>query len=196
MIEEEIGPHGYGPLEWPIVRRIIHSTADFDFAGKNEVLFHPSAIQKGMAALGSGCDIVADVNGVAGLLNKRNLKEYGNRIVCKVSDEDAASRAIQDGSTRSAASMRLSAEHIDGGVVAAGSAPTALLEVLQMAKEGVATPVLIVGLPVGFICAVESKEELAASEIPHITNRGRKGGSPSAAAVINALFRLIREPPA
>ena len=193
MIEDEIGTHQYNEREWPIVRRIIHSTADFDFADKNKIIFQENAIQSAMNALKKGCSIVVDVNGVIGLLNKQNPKDFGNKIVCKISDPDIMEIAKLEGKTRSQVSMREAKTEIDGGIVAIGNAPTALLEVIEMVKEGIVKPALIIGIPVGFICAVESKEALAKLEnIPFITNLGRKGGSSSASAIINAIFKLIR----
>ena len=193
MIEDEIGTHQYKKKEWLIVRRIIHSTADFDFADKNKVIFHKDAVESGMNALRNGCSIVVDVNGVIGGLNKQNPKDFGNNIVCKISDPEIMELAKKEGKTRSQVSMREAISDIDGGVVAIGNAPTALLEIIQMVKEGIVKPALIIGIPVGFICAAESKEELSKlEEIPFITNLGRKGGSSSASAIINAIFKLIR----
>ena len=192
MIENEIGSHNYNEKEWPIVRRIIHSTADFDFAKSNAIIFHPDAIQSGINALKNGCSIVVDVNGVSGLFNKQNLKDFGNKIVCKISDEEVVSQAKKEGKTRSQVSMRLSKSEMEGGVVVIGNAPTALLEVIKMINEKVVKPALVIGIPVGFISAAESKEELASTDIPFITNKGRKGGSPSASAIVNALFKLLR----
>ncbi len=193
MIEDEIGTHDYNEKEWPIVRRIIHSTADFDFAGKNKLIFHKDAIESGMNALRNGCSIVVDVNGVIGGMNKQNPKDFGNNILCNISNPEIMELAKKEGKTRSQVSMRAAKSDIDGGVVAIGNAPTALLEVIQMVKEGIVKPALIIGIPVGFICAAESKEELSKlSEAPFITNLGRKGGSSSASAIINAIFKLIR----
>ena len=193
MIEDEIGTHQYNEREWPIVRRIIHSTADFDFADKNKIIFQENAIQSAMNALKKGCSIVVDVNGVIGLLNKQNPKDFGNNIICKISDPEIMKIAKLEGKTRSQVSMREAKAEIDGGIVAIGNAPTALLEVIEMVKEGIVKPALIIGIPVGFICAVESKEALAKLEnTPFITNLGRKGGSSSASAIINAIFKLIR----
>ena len=193
MIEDEIGDHNYNEKEWPIVRRIIHSTADFDFAKDNAIIFHDNAIRSGIDALKRGCSIVVDVNGVSGLFNKQNLKDFKNKLVCKISDEEVISQAKKEGKTRSQVSMRLSKSDIDGGVVVIGNAPTALLEVIQMINENIVNPALVIGIPVGFISAAESKEELANTQIPFITNKGRKGGSPSASAIVNALFKLLRE---
>ena len=195
IIDQEAGDHGYDEREWPVVRRIIHSTADFDFAGANRVVFHPDAIRSGVEALTGGCGIVADVNGIPGLLNKRNLADFGNRVTCRISDADIGELARKLDSTRARTSMRASAADMAGGVVVVGNAPTALLEVIDMVREGAARPALVVGMPVGFVNAAESKAELETAPIPFITNRGRKGGSPSAAAIINALFKLARLPP-
>ena len=193
MIDDEVGAHQYNENEWPIVRRVIHSTADFDFADKNRLVFHRDAISSGMDALRNGCSIVVDVNGVIGGFNKQNPKDFKNDIVCNISSPDIMEQAKKEGKTRSQVAMRTAASDIEGGVVVVGNAPTALQEVIQMVKEGVVRPALIVGIPVGFICAAESKEELTKlQETPFITNIGRKGGSSSASAVINALFKLIR----
>jgi len=193
MIENEIGSHQYNEKEWPIVRRIIHSTADFEFAGKNKIIFHKDAIQSGMNALKNGCSIVVDVNGVIGGLNKQNPKDFGNDIICNISSPEIMELAKKEGKTRSQVSMRAAIADIEGGVVAIGNAPTALLEVIKMVKEGIVKPALIIGIPVGFICAAESKEELSKlGKVPFITNIGRKGGSSSASAIINAIFKLIR----
>ena len=193
MIDEEIGIHKYNEKEWPIVRRIIHSTADFDFARENRVIFHKEAIESGMNALKNGCSIVVDVNGVIGGLNKQNPKDFQNKIVCNISNPEIMEIAKKENKTRSQVSMREASSDIDGGIVAIGNAPTALMEVIQMVKEGIIKPALIIGIPVGFICAAESKEELSKIEgTPFITNKGRKGGSSSASAIINALYKLVR----
>ena len=193
MIDEEIGTHQYNEKEWPIVRRIIHSTADFDFARENKVIFHKEAIESATNALKNGCSIVVDVNGVIGGLNKQNPKDFQNKIVCNISNPEIMEMAKKENKTRSQVSMRAALSDIDGGIVAIGNAPTALMEVIQMVKEGIVKPALIIGVPVGFICAAESKEELCKlEEIPFITNKGRKGGSSSASAIINALYKLVR----
>jgi len=193
MIEDEIGTHQYNEKQWPIVRRVIHSTADFDFAGKNKIIFHKDAIESGMNALRDGCSIVVDVNGVIGGLNKQNPKDFGNNIVCNISNPEIMELAKKEGKTRSQVSMRAAISDIDGGVVAIGNAPTALIEVIQMVKEDIVKPALIIGIPVGFVCAAESKEKLSKLEdTPFITNMGRKGGSSSASAIINAIFKLVK----
>ena len=193
IIENEIGSHSYNEMEWPIVRRIIHSTADFDFAGENKLLFHKDAISNAINALKNGCSIVTDVNGVIGLMNKQNPKDFGNNLICNISDPVLMESAKKVGKTRAQMSMRVAEKEIDGGIVAVGNAPTALLEVMEMVKEGLVKPALVIGIPVGFVSAVESKDELSKTDIPFITNVGRKGGSPCASAIINALYKLVRQ---
>jgi len=193
IIESEIGSHSYNEMEWPIVRRIIHSTADFDFAGENKLLFHKDAISNGINALKNGCSIVADVNGVIGLMNKQNPKDFGNDLICNISDPVLMESAKKAGKTRAQMSMRMAEKEINGGIVVVGNAPTALLEVMEMFREGLVKPALVVGIPVGFVSAVESKDGLSKMDMPFITNIGRKGGSPCASAIINALYKLLRQ---
>jgi len=192
IIENEVGNHSYNEMEWPIVRRIIHSTADFDFVGKNKLLFQKNAISNGLEALKNGCSIVTDVNGVIGLMNKQNPKDFGNNLICNISEPSLINAAKEAGKTRAQMSMRIATDDIDGGIVAIGNAPTALLEVMEMVREGLVKPALVIGIPVGFVSAVESKEELSKTEISFITNVGRKGGSPCASAIINALYKLLK----
>ena len=193
IIEREVGSHEYNNMEWPIVRRIIHATADFDFAGKNKIVFHKDAITSGTSALKNGCSIIVDVNGVIGGLNKQNPKDFENNIICNISDPGLAERAKQENKTRAQMSMRVAASEINGGVVVIGNAPTALLEIIKMIREGVTKPALVIGIPVGFVSAAESKEEVQTVDVPFITNTGRKGGSSCAASIVNALFKLLRE---
>ena len=193
IIENEIGPHSYNEQEWPIVRRVIHSTADFDFARDNKIIFHKDAIKNGLKALKNGSSIVVDVNGIIGLLNKQNPKDFGNNVICNISEPSIMEAAKEAGKTRAQMSMRIAKEDMNGGIVVVGNAPTALLEVMEMIREGITKPALVIGIPVGFVSAVESKEELAKMDIPFITNQGRKGGSPCAAAIVNALYKLLRQ---
>ena len=193
IIENEIGPHSYNEQEWPIVRRVIHSTADFDFARDNKIIFHKDAIKNGLEALKNGSSIVVDVNGIIGLLNKQNPKDFGNNVICNISEPSIMEAAKEAGKTRAQMSMRIAKEDMNGGIVVVGNAPTALLEVMVMIREGITKPALVIGIPVGFVSAVESKEELAKMDIPFITNLGRKGGSPCASAIVNALYKLLRQ---
>jgi len=193
IIENEIGSHSYNEQEWPIVRRIIHSTADFDFARDNKIIFQKDAIKNGLEALKNGSSIVVDVNGIIGLLNKQNPKDFGNNVICNISEPSIMEAAKEAGKTRAQMSMRIAKEDMNGGIVVVGNAPTALLEVMEMIREGITKPALVIGIPVGFVSAVESKDELARMDIPFITNQGRKGGSPCASAIVNALYKLLRQ---
>ena len=193
IIENEIGNHPYNEQEWPIVRRVIHSTADFDFARDNKIIFHKDAVKNGLDALKNGCSIVVDVNGIVGLLNKQNPKDFRNDVICNISEPSLMEAAKKEGKTRAQMSMRITKEEINGGIVVVGNAPTALLEIMEMIREGITKPALVIGIPVGFVSAVESKAELAKMDIPFITNQGRKGGSPCAAAIVNALYKLLRQ---
>jgi precorrin-8X/cobalt-precorrin-8 methylmutase len=191
IIDSEIGSHSYSPDEWVIVKRMIHSTADFDFARENKVIFHKDAIKGAIDALQKGCNIIVDVNAVTGGFNKDNLKRFGNQVICNISDPLVVEEARRLDKTRAQVSMRLSTKQMNQGIVAIGNAPTALLEVIQMIKEGVTAPALVIGIPVGFVCAIESKDELRTMDIPYITNIGRKGGSPCASAIVNGLFKIL-----
>ena len=193
IIENEIGSHSYNEQEWPIVRRIIHSTADFDFARDNKIIFHKNAVQNGLDALKNGCSIIVDVNGIIGLMNKQNPKDFKNNVICNISEPTLIEIAKKEDKTRAQISMRVAKEDMNGGIVVIGNAPTALLEVMKMIREGITKPALVIGIPVGFVSAVESKEELAQMNIPFITNQGRKGGSPCASAIVNALYKLLRQ---
>ena len=193
IIENEIGSHPYNEQEWPIVRRIIHSTADFDFARDNKIIFHKNAIQSCLDALKNGCSVIDDVNGIVGLMNKQNPKDFGNNVICNISKPSLIEASKKENKTRAQMSMRIAKEDMNGGIVVIGNAPTALLEVMEMVGEGITKPALVIGIPVGFVSAVESKEELAKMDIPFITNQGRKGGSPCASAIVNALYKLLRQ---
>ena len=193
IIENEIGSHSYNEQEWPIVRRIIHSTADFDFARDNKIIFQKNAVQSGLDALKNGCSIIVDVNGIVGLMNKQNPKDFGNNVICNISEPSLIEEAKKENKTRAQMSMRIAKEDMNGGIVVIGNAPTALLEVMEMIREEITKPALVIGIPVGFVSAVESKDELAKMDIPFITNQGRKGGSPCASAIVNALYKLLRQ---
>lgn len=192
IIDSEAGSHGYSESQWAIVRRVIHATADFDFAGKGKILFHERAIESVFEAIRSKCTIVTDVDMVLAAINKKSLADLGLKTACYISDAGIAEESRKSGRTRSELAMRRAAKDMDGGIVAIGNAPTALYEVIGMIKEGVARPALVVGIPVGFVSAPESKEELARTDVPFITNIGRKGGSPAASSIINAILLLFK----
>lgn len=191
MIEEELGPHAFDPATFKIVQRVIHATGDFSFA--ENLRFAEGAIDHGIAALRQGKNILTDVNMVATGISKPLLKKWQNRVLCNIAEETVAEKAKAAKTTR--AEMAIEQGMLeDIGIVAIGNAPTALLKILQMfaGKKAEDAP-LVIGVPVGFVNAAESKELLNRSNLPHITSLGRKGGSPVAAAIVNALIRLAAE---
>lgn len=193
IIDTEVGKHDYDQMQWTIVRRVVHATADFDFAtGKSKIIFHPSAIQSSFAAMKNQCAVVSDVDMVLAAINKKSLSNLGLRPRCYISDISLAEQSRSSGRTRSELAMRSAAGEIDGGIAVIGNAPTALYELIQMIREGAVLPALVVGIPVGFVSAPESKAELAKLDVPFITNSGRKGGSPAASSIINALMLLYQ----
>lgn len=192
MIDSEVGSHNYNESQWAIVRRVIHATADFDFAGRSGILFHERAVDSAFEAIRKKCTIVTDVDMVLAAINKKSLADLGLKTACYISDAALAEESRKTGRTRSELAMRRAAKDMDGGMVVIGNAPTALYEVINMIKEGVTKPALVVGIPVGFVSAPESKEELAKTDVPFITNVGRKGGSPAASSIINAMLLLFK----
>ncbi|HWL89025.1 MAG TPA: precorrin-8X methylmutase, partial [Polyangiaceae bacterium] len=181
--------------EWQVVRRVIHATADFEF--RSLVRFGGDAIASGIRALRGGCSVVVDVKMIAVGLNEQRLASYGCKVVSFISDDDVIARATARNSTRAIESMGKAHREglLDGAVVAIGNAPTALLEVLRLIREEGARPALIIGVPVGFVSAAESKEELMVSGVPFIAARGRKGGSAIAVAIVHALLMLSASSP-
>jgi len=191
IIDAEVGVHDFPDSEWQVVRRVIHATADFEF--RTLMRFSGDAITSGVRALHAGCPLVVDVKMIAVGLNEQRLASYGCQVHSFISDEDVIATAKANNSTRAIESMRKA--HVkgvlDGAIVAIGNAPTALLEVLRLVREEGARPALVIGVPVGFVSAEESKDALIASHgVPFIAARGRKGGSPIAVAIVHALLML------
>jgi precorrin-8X/cobalt-precorrin-8 methylmutase len=194
IIDSEVGNnHVYNQDEWVIVRRVIHATADFDFTGRGKILFHRNAIESAFNAIYGRCTIVTDVDMVLAAISKKSTRDLGLKIQCYISDPVVAEDARRFQKTRSEIAMRHASKDMDGGIVVIGNAPTALYEVIRMKREGVTNPSLVVGIPVGFVSAAESKEELAEmDDLPFITNVGRKGGSAAASSIINAIMLLYQ----
>ncbi len=191
IVDAEAGPHSYSPEQWQVVRRIIHATADFEFNGLTR--FHPQAIAAGLQAVARGAPIVADVEMICVGLSKPRLAHFGSSAHQFISDEDVIAQAKAENSTRAVQAMRKAREQglLDGGIVAIGNAPTALLEVLRLIREQNVRPALIIGMPVGFVSAAESKELLSQlKDIPWIIVSGRKGGSTLVVAAIHAILAL------
>jgi precorrin-8X/cobalt-precorrin-8 methylmutase len=192
IIDEEVGTHDWSAVEWPIVRRTIHTSADFDYA--RTMVISPDAVGRGITALRNGRGIVTDTTMALAGINKRLLECFGVAVSCFVADPAVSAEAVRLGITRSILAMRKAAADPGNGIFVIGNAPTALFELLRLVREEGLRPDLVVGLPVGFVGAEESKEELLreapGNHLPFITNRGRKGGSNVAAAVVNALLKL------
>ncbi|UFJ41475.1 precorrin-8X methylmutase [Brevibacillus humidisoli] len=185
IITDELGEHPFTAEQYPVVQRVIHASADFELG--RSLIFHPDAVQAGIRAIRSGKIVVADVQMVQVGISKPRLEQFGGQVKVYISDPDVIEEAKRLNTTRAIVSMRKAVQEAEGGIFAIGNAPTALLELIRLVKEGVAKPGLIVGMPVGFVSAAESKEELAKLDVPFITNLGRKGGSPVTVAAVNAL---------
>lgn len=192
IIELEIGTHGYSEPQWNVVRRVIHATADFDFAkpDKNRIIFSTNAIENAFEAFKKKRHIVVDVDMVQSGINKKSVAKIGTSLICNISNKGVIDISKKENKTRSTMAMRYSSKEIDGGIVVIGNAPTALYEVIKMINDNVVKPLLVIGIPVGFVSAAESKSELSRTNVDFITNIGRKGGSPAASSIINALMLL------
>ncbi|WP_339061480.1 precorrin-8X methylmutase [Tepidibacillus marianensis] len=191
MIEEEIGNHSFSDAQFPIVKRVIHTTADFELG--ESLQFHPEAVKAGIFAIRQGKKIVTDVEMVKSGIHQSRITHFGGQIICHIRDEDVVKKAKEQNTTRSIIAMQKATSQIEGGIFAIGNAPTALLELIRLIKLEKAKPDLIIGVPVGFVSAKESKEELQKLDVPYITNQGRKGGSPVAAAIVNALSLMAQQ---
>ncbi|MBI5810128.1 MAG: precorrin-8X methylmutase [Deltaproteobacteria bacterium] len=185
IIEEELGSPRFSGGELEVLKRVVHSTADFGF--KEILRFSPGAMDAGISAIRGGGNVITDVRMSEAGISKDRLGSFGGRVFCFSSDKDVIRRAASEGVTKTAASMRKAAEYMNGGIVAIGNAPTALLELLKMAGEGAARPALVIGVPVGFVGAAEAKEALKKSGLDYIVTDGRKGGSTVAVAIVNAI---------
>lgn len=193
IIEEEyaertgVNPATLDPNEFAVIRRVIHATGDFSFAASFR--FHDHAIEAGLAAIRSGKSLLTDVNMATAGISRSILEPYGGKIICRVADSDVAVLAKTQGKTRSEIALEEGiTENV--GIVAIGNAPTALLAAIKLIEEGRANPDLVIGVPVGFVNAEESKDILYEQAFPYITSLGRKGGTTVSVAIINALLRL------
>ena len=191
IIEEEIGRHSFPPDQWKIIRRVIHTTGDFDYAQR--IRFTPNAVSCGTEALRRGTRIYADTRMIRAGLAPWRLEWHGNKVVCPAENAKSQELAERTGVTRSLAAFRNCAAGLDGVVIAVGNAPTALLEVIRLIEEEGVRPDLVIGVPVGFVQAEESKNLLLnIVKQPSITVLGRKGGSSVAVAIIHALLELAK----
>lgn len=191
IIDHEAGDHGWSAEQWPLVRRMIHTSADFDYV--STVRMHPTAVTAGLAALRAGGSLLTDTRMAQAGIGLRRLKPWGVTVDCLVDHPGVANRAAEQGTTRAVAAIDLALEQGAPDIFVIGNAPTALLRLIEHFQAGRVQPALVVGLPVGFVNAAESKQALAELDLPFITALGRKGGSNVAASVINALAIMCAE---
>jgi precorrin-8X/cobalt-precorrin-8 methylmutase len=191
IIDTEMGDHSFPPDQWPVVRRVIHTTGDFDYA--TLIRFHPDAVASGIAALRRGASILSDTRMIQTGLSPWRLQWSGNSVVTPPAEPESQQWAEALGTTRSVAAFRHYSQQLNGGIAAIGNSPTALLELLRLIDEDGVQPALIIGVPVGFVQAAESKDALwKLKRQPSIAVLGRKGGSTVAVAILHALLELTR----
>ncbi|RKL62117.1 precorrin-8X methylmutase [Thermoanaerobacteraceae bacterium SP2] len=191
IIEGHVDRRKFDEKEWAIVRRVIHSVADFEYAGIMD--FSEEAVEAGLAAMRRGCRIVTDTRMAEAGINRKALEAAGCVVKCYVDYPDVAAKSRELSITRAMASIMAAAQDGGGGIFAIGNAPTALFKLLELAEEGRIKPDLVIGVPVGFVGAAESKEALVASGIPYIVAWGRRGGSTVAVAIVNALLYMLKD---
>ena len=191
IIAEELGDRRLDPEYDLLIRRVIHTTADFDYA--DSLAFSPHAVRAAMEAIRSGCDVVTDTTMALSGINKRILAKFGGTARCFIGDADVTEEAKRRGTTRSLISMEKAARELGDCVFAIGNAPTALLSIRDLVRAGRLAPKLVIGVPVGFVNVVEAKEEIMALGVPYIVARGRKGGSNVAAAIVNSILYQMAE---
>ena len=191
IITEELGDKQLLPGTELIVKRCIHTSADFDYA--DNLCFSPDVVERAMKAIKEGACIVTDTQMAKAGINKRALARYGGEVYCFMSDEDVAKIAKERGVTRAAVSMEKAAQIEKPVIFAIGNAPTALIELYEMIQSGKYRPAFIIGVPVGFVNVEAAKDLILKTDVPYIINRGRKGGSNIAAAICNALLYELRD---
>lgn len=189
IITELLGDQVLDPVQEPVIKRVIHTTADFSYV--ESLCFSPQAVERGIQALRDGCDIVTDTQMAKAGINKTILGRLGGHVHCFMSDPDVAALAKERGVTRAMVSMERAAQLEKPCIFAIGNAPTALICLHELVQAGAVDPALIIGVPVGFVNVVESKELILDLPVPYIVARGRKGGSNVAAAICNALLYQI-----
>lgn len=192
IIDNEAGDHGFNPEEWNIVRRMIHTSADFDYI--RSIRFHPDAIASGIRAIQNGCTIITDTHMAKVGIRKGETEQFGCETRCFITDSDVVQRSVSEQMTRAEAAVDKAASTVAGGVYVIGNAPTALLRLIRLMNENKARPDLVIGFPVGFVNAAESKDALIRRDNIYISNIGRKGGANVAASVVNALAIMAAEP--
>ncbi len=190
IIDAEVPePRPFQGDQWLVVRRMIHTSADFDLL--DLIRFHPQATGRGIESLSRGCTIITDTEMAHAGITSARMNRLGCTVECLMNAPEVRERALRDGVTRASAAVDCALSRIDGGIYVVGNAPTALLRLLERIAEGACRPDLVVGMPVGFVNAARSKDLLVEQGVvPYITIRGRKGGSALAASVINQLAEM------
>ena len=188
IIESEL-PHPIDPSLAPIIKRVVHTSADFDYV--DNLCFSEGVVEKALRAIENGACIVTDTNMAKSGINKTTLAKHGGEVFCFMSDPDVGEAAKKNGTTRAVASMEKAAEMDRPLIFAIGNAPTALVKLYELIEEKKLKPELIIGVPVGFVNVVQSKELIMQADVPYIVARGRKGGSNVAAAICNALLYML-----
>lgn len=193
LIEKELASMNISLPEQnaPVIKRVIHTTADFDFA--STLRFSPDAVKIARRLIKNGADIITDTNMAKAGISKSSLARFGGQIHCFMADEDVACEARERGVTRALVSMERAAGLGKKLIFALGNAPTALISLYEMMKAGKYSPDFVIGVPVGFVNVVAAKELFLGGQVPYIINEGRKGGSTVAAAICNALLYGIEE---
>ena len=191
IIDKLVDLESVPELHRPIIQRAIHATGDTEYA--YNLIFHPNAVEAGIHSIKNGRNIVTDVNMVKSGISKGPVEKLGGKVICKIADKSVIDDANTLGKTRATMAMQHSISEMKDGIVVIGNAPTALFELIDLIKKGTAQPAMVMGIPVGFVGAVEAKYALKDISIPYITNTNRKGGSAVAVSIINAIIKLAKE---
>ena len=189
IITEILGKKDFPPFHEMIIKRVIHTTADFDFAESLKI--SEAAVLKAFEAIKAGCNIVTDTKMTSAGINRKSFSRFGGQILCYMDDEAIALEAKERNVTRASVCMERAAYDSNNKIFALGNAPTAVIRLVELIKQGIVSPSLVIGVPVGFVNVVECKELLKATEVPCIISDGRKGGSNIAAAIVNAILLMM-----
>ena len=191
IITEKLGGKVFGGIKDDILKRVIHTSADFDYA--DNLVFSENAAEKALAAITNGATVITDTNMAFAGINKKIINKLGGKVKCFMGDADVAEEAKRRGITRAAVSMEKACSEAGELIFAIGNAPTALIRIHELKTEGKLDPCVVIGVPVGFVNVIEAKELIINSDISHIVAKGNKGGSNIAAAIVNALvYRIER----
>lgn len=189
ILSQKLGDKKFPPLHEPIIKRVIHTTADLEYADLLKI--KTGAVESGLQAIKEGSNIVTDTKMVEAGINKKVLLKHGGEVHCFIDEEDVARQALKEGITRAAFNIQKASLDSRNRIFAIGNSPTALIALVELIQQKKVRPALVVGVPVGFVNVVESKKLLQESDVPYILSEGQKGGSNVAAAIINAILYLM-----